>query len=545
MNPTETFGTGALNDAFDTAELVERIGLTEDELAWRKHFIGFDESDERRLADLEPVVRDNQDAIADDFYENLLGYEGTRNVIERSPKGVEALKQTQRAYLVSLSTGDYDQQFFANRARIGKLHELLDMPLKHYIGQYGVYYDLLLERLNERIQRQVIEEIETWAAERDDDGGALGGFAGALGFRGDDSDADGLEASFEETVRDAIDDGMHDVLSLLRIINLDVQIATETYVDSAAQDLEESIARRRRLAREVETDVQAPIEELHDAGEEIAARAEAISTHTDRQADEATDAAAELGELSAAIEEVASVTDTVSEESTRTERLAADGASAATDAIDDLEKIDEAAGTVSRSVDELAARTDEIETVLERLEDVADRTSVLAKNAKIEATRTGSDNAQTMSVIAEEVDSFAEQTRRDLERVEGALEGVREAAADTVDATDATVERIDDGTTQIRATMESFDEIHEAAQTTAARMDDVAAATDQQAHNVQSAAATVESIAETAGDVSGAAQSVAAASQEQTASLESVSETVARLTTVETGTDAPVYERLE
>ncbi|ELY53989.1 globin-coupled sensor protein [Natronolimnohabitans innermongolicus] len=562
MDPAQTFGTGKLNEFLEVDELVDRIGLTEQELDWRKHFIGFDADDERRLADLEDLLRDNQTAIADDFYENLLGYEGTRTVIERSPKDVNALKQTQSAYLVSLSTGDYDQEFFANRARIGKLHELLDMPLKHYIGQYGVYYDLLLEQLNERIQEQVIAEIETWAAEQnetEETEGGLGGLAGALGFGGgsesqvEDDQQDGLEESFEATVRDAIDDGLHDVLSLLRIINLDMQIATETYVDSYAQDLEDSIERRKRLARDVEEDVQGPIEELHDASEEIAERAVAISEHTESQAEDTNQAATELGELSAAIEEVASTTDAVSEESERTERLASNGASAATEALEELEQIEAATEDVAKSAAALEERTDEIDAVLERLDEVAERTAVLAKNAKIEATRSGADgsaggdasgNARTMGVIAEEVESFAAQTRRDLESIETAVEGVREDALETVDATDRTVERVDRGADRVRDSMADLEEIHDAARETAARMDDVAAATDQQARNVQRAAATVEDVAESADEVAAAAQSVAAASQEQTASLESVGEAVSRLTDAEPGTTRPVYERL-
>src|SRR6056297_1966695 len=300
MQPEQTFGKGDLNAFLDVDELVDRIGLDEDEVEWRKHFIGFDEEDEQRLSDLEPLLRDNRQEIADDFYENILQYEGTREVIDRSPKGVEALKQTQQAYLVSLATGSHDLSYFENRTRIGKLHEMLDMPLKHYVGQYGVYYDLLLSRMNERVQAQVVAAIEAWAAEREAEQGAggLGRFVDALGLGGGDADGDdGLEESFERAVRDAIDDGMMDVLSLLRIINLDMQIATDTYVDSYAQRLEESIERRKRLAAEVETDVQTPLAELSDASEDVAERAETISDHTESQAAAIGQAARELDEV--------------------------------------------------------------------------------------------------------------------------------------------------------------------------------------------------------------------------------------------------------
>ncbi|ELY41900.1 globin-coupled sensor protein [Natronorubrum tibetense] len=545
MNPEQSFGQGGLNGFLDVDDLVDRIGLDDDDIAWRKAYIGFDAEDERRLSDLESLLRENQHQIADDFYDNVFQYSETRAIVDRSPKGVDALKETQRAYLVSLATGDYDQQFFANRARIGKLHELLDMPLKQYVGQYGVYYELLLERLDERVQQQVVDAIEAWAEEQQDDGG-LGGLVSALGFSGDD-EAGTLDESFEETVRAAVDDGMMDVLALLRLINLDMQIATETYVDSYAQRLEESIERRKRLAREVEADVQQPIEELHEASEAVATRAETISSHTATQATKTNRAATELGELSAAVEEVASVTDEVRQESERTERLTAEGVEAADGALSELEAIEDATTAVSQSVADLEERTREIDAVVDRLDALAERTTVLAKNAKIEAARTGGQgtSSQTMGVIADEVESFAERTKRDLAAIETAVEGVREDAIETVETTEETVDRIDDGTDRVRETMASLEEIHESAETTAVRMEDVAAATDQQARNVETTATTVEEIAGTADRVASAAESAAAASQEQTASLRNVGETVSRLTDDDGQDREPVYERAE
>ena len=546
MQPEQTFGEGGLNGFLDVDELVERIGLDEDEVEWRKHFIGFDEEDEQRLSDLEPLLRDNREEIADDFYENILQYQGTREVIDRSPKGVEALKQTQQAYLVSLATGSHDLSYFENRTRIGKLHEMLDMPLKHYVGQYGVYYDLLLSRMNERVQDQVVGSIEEWVEEREaeSDEGGIGKVVGALGFGGgDDETDDGLEESFEAAVRDSIDDGMMDILSLLRIINLDMQVATDTYVDSYAKRLEESVERRKRLAHEVETDVQAPLSELHESGEIVSKRAEAISQHTESQAAGVTRAARELDEVSAAVEEVASVADEVSDESARTEQLAAEGVDAADDALDELEAIENATDRVADAADSLAERTEEIDEVVDRLDDLAERTTVLAANAKIESSR-GGGGGDTMGVIANEVRSFAEQTKSDLEEIETAVEALREDASATVATTEETVMRVDAGTDRVRETVHSLESIHEAAQKTATGMEDVAAAADQQARGVEATAETLADLSESADEVASAAESVAAASQEQTASLREVRDSVARLTGSESEAEPPVYEQV-
>ncbi|MHC3437693.1 protoglobin domain-containing protein [Natrialbaceae archaeon A-gly3] len=220
----DAFGTKGLNDRIDPDLLQGALGIDAAELEWRKDFINFDEEDARRLADLEPVFRDHRAEIARNFYDNLVSYEGTLKVIGRSERTVEELKESQRAYLLSLGRGEYDEEYFVNRARIGMLHYLLDMPMKHYIGQYGVYYELLVSVLNERIQGEVVDATEAWALEELEDNG---GFLSSL--TGSSSGVDELPADLERTLRDAVDDGMADVLSLLRIMNLDMQMATDAY----------------------------------------------------------------------------------------------------------------------------------------------------------------------------------------------------------------------------------------------------------------------------------------------------------------------------
>ncbi|MDL0131247.1 protoglobin domain-containing protein, partial [Halobacterium salinarum] len=138
---TNEFGQGSLNSQLDVDQLVADCGLTEDEISWRKKFVGFDETDEQHLTNLAPLFREHTDEIADGFYDNLTGHEQTTDVIGRSQKTIDQLKRTQSAYLVTLASGEYGMDYFRNRARIGKIHDLLDMPMKHYLGQYGVYYD--------------------------------------------------------------------------------------------------------------------------------------------------------------------------------------------------------------------------------------------------------------------------------------------------------------------------------------------------------------------------------------------------------------------
>ena len=106
------FGQGGLNDRVDVESLVRDIGLDGEEIAWRKDFVNFDAEDAERLAALESLFEEHTEEIAELFYENLTQYDDTVEVIGRSSKNVEALKQTQKAYFATLAGGDYDQQYF-------------------------------------------------------------------------------------------------------------------------------------------------------------------------------------------------------------------------------------------------------------------------------------------------------------------------------------------------------------------------------------------------------------------------------------------------
>jgi len=89
------FGRGGLNDQVDVDSLMREIELDREEIEWRKEFINFDQHDVDRLNSLRPLFEQNAEEIGELFYENLTQYDQTVEVISRSPKAVDALKQTQ------------------------------------------------------------------------------------------------------------------------------------------------------------------------------------------------------------------------------------------------------------------------------------------------------------------------------------------------------------------------------------------------------------------------------------------------------------------
>lgn len=216
---SEEFGRGGLNPEVDAGELREEIGLDADEIDFRKSFVGFDRADERRLRRYRERFESQVEDVVDAFYDNVTDYEETAAVVDRSPKDVEELRRTQAAYLVSLADGEYDVDYFENRARIGKLHELLDMSLKYYLGQYAIYYEVLGEIVAERTR----ERLSAVAGREHDGATADGGASTAVA---------------NEAAEQVVEEGFAEFCSMLKLLNLDAQVAVDTYIHSYVSRLE-------------------------------------------------------------------------------------------------------------------------------------------------------------------------------------------------------------------------------------------------------------------------------------------------------------------
>ncbi|NGM69920.1 PAS domain S-box protein [Natronolimnobius sp. AArcel1] len=201
-----------LRQDVDEDALLEGIDLDADDIAWRKQFIGFDADDEARLAALTPTFDRLADEFAGEFYSHLTAHEETKTVLGRSDRTLAQLERTQAEYLRSLGEYAYDEgsdpgygaDYFRQRAVIGKLHSMLEMPAKQYIGSYMQYHERLLSELFAQFLADIADDLEPETHDR-------------------------IAARADETLEDA--------LSVLRVTNLDMQVAMDTYLESEAEDV--------------------------------------------------------------------------------------------------------------------------------------------------------------------------------------------------------------------------------------------------------------------------------------------------------------------
>ncbi|UWG47455.1 Sensory protein [Halanaeroarchaeum sp. HSR-CO] len=510
------FGRGGLNAQLDVGSLLDDIGLDAEEIAWRKDFINFGQDDVERLTRYQGLFEEHGEDVADMFYENLTQYTETTEVISRSPKGVDQLKQTQEAYLVTLAEGEYGADYFRNRARVGKLHDMLEMPMKQYIGQYGVYYDLLVPLITERVQEQVSDAI----AAADQDAAADGGVT----VEPEGQNAGGPQIDIEQAAHDAIAEGFEEFHSILKIINLDMQVVADTYIHSYTQEIEETLEQQQRIASQLKTSVS----ELSAASENVAGSSSEISDLAREQHESMDQVANEVSNLSATIEEVASSANEVERQSNQTRDLAEDGMTAAEEAATEMDELDGARVVIENRVDELESQVEEINDVIDVINDIADQTNLLALNANIEAARAG-ESGKGFAVVADEIKSLAEDTQDHADDIEAMIEEVRNAASETINTLGRIEDGIEESSEDVQKTEELLQGIVGEVDETVAGVAQISDATDEQAASAEEIAAMVDEARDQSREVADEIEDVAASTEEQAASIGQIEESAERL----------------
>lgn len=90
-----------------------------------KTFVGFTPDDAGHLVELAPVVAAHGPGITDRFYDTLGRFPETARLIEGR---VAALKKTHHRYLSEMVAGDYGQNYFTSRVRVGRVHVVQGIP---------------------------------------------------------------------------------------------------------------------------------------------------------------------------------------------------------------------------------------------------------------------------------------------------------------------------------------------------------------------------------------------------------------------------------
>lgn len=132
------------------AEVADRslgseMGLTQEEIAWRKQFLELSDKDVERLRGLHELAGKYADTVIEEFYRHLLNFQESRNFF-KDPAVLQRVKGAQKKYFLELTQGTYDDSYVESRLRIGFAHERINLPVKLYLGMYSFYLRAIASR---------------------------------------------------------------------------------------------------------------------------------------------------------------------------------------------------------------------------------------------------------------------------------------------------------------------------------------------------------------------------------------------------------------
>lgn len=105
---------------FDIAEMRKFAGLTDKEAAL--------------LTDMKPMLEKHKDGIVKNFYENLDQHDHLKNLLDAKPGRREILGTHLGAWIISLASGQYGEEYQSHRYRIGERHVEVGLDPRWVIG---------------------------------------------------------------------------------------------------------------------------------------------------------------------------------------------------------------------------------------------------------------------------------------------------------------------------------------------------------------------------------------------------------------------------
>ncbi len=470
------------------SELTAELNIDKSEIDWRKEYTQFSQVDATTLESVSGVFEAVAEDLVEEFYDHLQSYNETVAILDSSSKPVEMLKRDQRQYLIELGQGQYDQSYFDRRARIGKIHDMLDLGPKIYFGAYSIYYRGILEALGEEAKANVDQPETT----------------------------------------ETIDTLLERVLSVLKLINLDQQVAMDTYIHSYSQQVEEMVEQQQTLMENVENDLEQPIAEVSGAAQDVTERTIEVSETIHEQTEKIDTVTGETASMSATIEEIASTAATVSQTSENARERAERGKSSSTETLEAMKNIDDSVREVAENMASLQSQMEAVSEFTTVIDKISDQTNLLALNASIEAANAG-EAGSGFAVVANEVKSLAEESKENAVEIEKTIDNAQETTAETATSLEKVATEVSDGQGRVEATMNDLEEIVAAVGEASEGIQDVSDATDDQAATTEEVASMVDSMVYEMEEMANQMDSITEVTETQATQIRTIAETASKL----------------
>ncbi|MCX7924690.1 MAG: globin-coupled sensor protein [Fimbriimonadales bacterium] len=471
------------------SNLAEQLHINEQNLHQRKQFLRLTPQEVELLRKYATWAEQIAPSLAHEFYEFQFSFPETRAFFERyaQKKGISlsqlrtALEQTQAGYLLDIFReaqhgGGFGVEFFRKRLRIGYVHNVIDLPMKWYLGSYGLYVDLLAKYIR---------------------------------------DSDAIPA----------DEGRDLFQAVLRVFFYDIQAITDSFIvmllqdfgldtrtiriHSTSQDITDYLGEVRRLfAKAIGSAINAS-DEISHASSTLKETTEQTQLAVSQIASAIEQVARATTHQAAQIHQAAESTRTLNEGVQTVSRGVEEQAQAVQRATLAIEQVGGKIRATAEKVRAMGEHSQRIGEMIEVVNQIAFQTHLLALNAAIEAARAG-EAGRGFAVVAKEVQQLAERSAQSAKDVGNLVNQIRIVVNDAVGAMEQSTQQFEQElVTAVREVSRVVEQYREVAHRMAQSAEQVRVAMDEVASSGEQTSAAAQEVSASSQELAAQAQEVA------------------------------------
>ncbi|MEZ5099558.1 MAG: globin-coupled sensor protein [Thermoleophilia bacterium] len=466
--------------------------INEANLALRREFIRLQQDDVKVLAGLVGWAEKHADRLAREFYDHQFAFAPTReffaNYAAANGRSLDELRvgleRAQAGYFRQIfqeaaGAGTFGGEYFEKRLKVGKLHNVIDLPFKWYLGSYVAYFDLARKALRTSFRHRP-------------------GFA-ARAERA-------LVAVFNLDMQAIVEAFYYDTFGAMGVDLARVQVR------SSSHDLSDEGKLLKTTVRSALQGVVHATASIRQASEDMAATSAEAGRAVEEIAHAVTDVA-QGAERQVHMVEVARVAAEESAGAAHEARLAAEaGIEAAREASQAMASVRESSQTMSETMRELSAKSEQIGEFVETINGIAGQTNLLALNAAIEAARAG-EQGRGFAVVAEEVRKLAEESQQAAATISHLVGEIRAGTAAAGDVVEDSARRTEDGAAVVDRAQEAFVAIGDHVRDMSDRIDRIAGTTTEVAAVAEESSAASQQVSASTEQTSASAHEIATAAE--------------------------------
>jgi methyl-accepting chemotaxis protein len=512
-------------------------------LSLRRQFLNLTDRDIKYLRIAYKWADKVADNIAREFYDHQFGFQKTREFFENyaQQKGVtleklrSQLEKTQAQYFreifsEALKESPFGLDYFNRRLFIGYVHNVINLPMKWYVGSYMLYYDLVKKHLKKgfplrpffrkKLERAIlavfnydmqavfdaffyeflksinvdVAKIETGNAEYD-----YSDNYDKIKLLTEERIKEELKQKEEEKRRYLAEnfERISNYIQLLSEGNFQVEIKGDGAGDDFMSSLYEKLEKMRLSYVEILYQLKDMINVLSSATAQLSSSAEELSSGAKEQVSQTGEIASAVEEMSRTIVENAKNATSVSEIADKSANSVQIGVGTIREVINEIAKISELVDESMKVIIELGKSSEQIGEIISVINDIADQTNLLALNAAIEAARAG-EHGRGFAVVADEVRKLAEKTSKSTKEIKDIINKLQNMTSTAVEAMKRSKDETERGIKLANESGKVLNEIIDSFAKLKDMISQIAVASNQQASTSEQISRNVELIAKVA-----------------------------------------------